>query len=420
MIERNRYFLRSFATFLFAISGMTYANQDVEFQHLDRVENVGSEESDIGLVASSERRLSLSRSDSLPGRKAESGDHYLEGYVQALIDAHYYEYNVLVLVKDKVIYLYNLPNNDLIASSIISFVEDMPDVDRVERSEKFPDKELALQEEYVGRSKIRGIWFPQSTLIYQPMIAAPLNPVNSVAYRVGDDIMGNIVVAVSLGGVFPIFRWREVFAAKGDLQFDIEGTAWSDFNMWGNNNLRDEISELVNTDYLVGFPFSYAFDKWSFRLRAYHISSHLGDEFLALRPGYQRKNPSMEALDLFTSYQFSQMFRLYVGPGWVFHSDDTYHIAPFYVEYGAEFRIPGVKSYYHQLYGDPFVAVHFRNWQEMKWSLDTTLVLGYEWSKLQGIGQKIRLFLQYHDGYSQGEFFKERTRYASLVATYGY
>lgn len=377
---------------------------------------------DEDLIAASEKRLTLSRADSLPsGRMEDEGDGYMEGYIQALIDAHYYEFNVLVYVKDRIVYLYNLPNNDLVAKSIISFVRDMPNVQQVELGkEKFPEKELEIQEDTIGRSKIKGVWFPQSTLIYQPMIANPRNPVNSVEYRMGDNVLGNIAIAVSLGDVFPIFRWRDVFPARGDLQFDIEGTVWSVFNMWADNNPNGEIAELMNSDYLLGFPFSYAFDKWSFRLRPYHISSHLGDEFLAKRPGYQRKNPSMEAIDFFVSYQFNEMFRLFVGPGWVFHSDNTYKLKPFYVEYGGEIHLPGFKSYYHQLYGSPFAAVFFRNWQAVKWKLDTNIALGYEWSKLQGIGRKIRLMLTYHDGYSDGEFFKQISTYFGIKATYGY
>ena len=376
---------------------------------------------DDELVAANAVRLSLSRSDSLPSdRLGESGDHYMEGYIQALIDAHYYEYNVLVLVQEKVVYLFNLPNNSLVSESIFNFVQDMPDVELVKRGTEFPDKELMLQEEYVGRSKIKGIWFPQSTLLYQPMIANPRNPVNSAAYRVGDDVMGNKCAAVSLGDVFPIFRWRDVFPAKGDLQLDIEGVAWSNFDMWSHDATINTTAMLMNTDYMVGCPLSYAFDRWSFRLRPYHISSHLGDEFLQDNPGYPRVNPSFEAIDFFTSYQFNQMFRLYGGTGWIFHSDETYPLKPFYVEYGAELRIPGLRSYYHQLYGAPFVAVHFRNWQAVNWILDTTLALGYEWSKLQGVGRKIRLFGEYHNGYSEGEFFKEKTRYVQITVTYGY
>jgi len=252
------------------------------------------------------------------------------------------------------------------------------------------------------------------------MIANPRNPINSVEYRMGDDVLGNISIGVSLGDVFPIFRWRDVFPAGGDLQLDIEGCAWSVFNMWADDNPNGEIAELMNTDFLCGLPLSYAFDKWAFRLRLYHISSHLGDEFLAKRPGYQRKNPSMESLDFFTSYQFNKMFRSFLGLGVVLHSDSTYRLKPMYIEYGAEVRVPGFRSYYHQLYGAPFVALFFRNWQENKWRLDMNINIGYEWSKLQGIGRKIRLLLDYHDGYSDGEFFRMNSRFFGIKATYGY
>jgi hypothetical protein len=128
----------------------------------------------------------------------------------------------------------------------------------------------------------------------------------------------------------------------------------------------------------------------------------------------------MEAIDFFTAYQVAVGFRVYGGPGWVFHSDSSYPLKPFYVEYGGEVRILGVRSYYYMLYGSPFFAVYMRNWQACDWRLDTNLALGYEWSKLQGVGRKVRLFAEYHDGYSEGEFFKEHTSYFAIRLYYGY
>lgn len=372
------------------------------------------------LLVENKKRMSLSRKDELPGDRDKNGDRYMEGYVQALIDANYYEYNVLVYVKDKVVYLYNLPRNDLISNSIVAFVKDVPSIERVELGKEFPSEELKIQEEYIGRSTIKGIWFPQSTLVYQPMVADPKNPGNSVGFRWGDEVIGQKVVEVSLGDVFPIFRWREVFPAKGDLEFDIVGCAWSLFKMWPDNAPNDEWAELVNTDYLLALPLSYAFDKWSFRLQPYHISTHLGDEFLAKRPFYVRKNPSMEAVDFFTAYQFTENLRAYAGVGWIFHSDQSFPMKPFYVEYGGEARFFGTRSYYHMLYGTPFIALFFRNWQENDWSLDATCALGYEWSKLQGVGRKVRLFAEYRRAYSDGEFFNQIADFFEIRLYYGY
>jgi hypothetical protein len=395
----------------------TCALSALDVEVVDSV-SLSDEQADVILIKDEKKRLSLSRKDELPDHLDKNGDRYMEGYVQALIDANYYEYNVLVYVKNKVVYLFNLPKNDLISNSIVSFVKDIPSVNQVEIGKVFPDEELKIQEEYIGRSTIKGIWFPQSTLVYQPMVADPRNPGNSVGYRWGDEVIGDQVVEVSLGDVFPIFRWREV--GPGDLQFDIVGCAWSLFKMWPDNAPDGEWAELVNTDFLLALPFSYAFDRWSFRLQPYHISTHLGDEFLNRRPGYIRKNPSMEAVDFFTAYQITEGFRVYGGVGWIFHSDSSFPMKPFYVEYGGEVRAFGTRSYYHMLYGTPFFAVFMRNFQENDWRLDSTIALGYEWSKLQGVGRKVRLFAEYRNAYSDGEFFHDMAQYFEIRLYYGY
>ncbi|NRA89693.1 MAG: DUF1207 domain-containing protein, partial [Simkaniaceae bacterium] len=291
------------------------------------------------------------RTDSIPVQHvANEEDAYLEGYIQALVNANYYEFDVLVYVENGDVYLYNLPKNELIKNSIISFVSDIPDVKSVSPVDKFPGKKLETLEKREVKPQIKGVWFPQQTVLYPPMIANPRATIYSAAYHIGDNVIGNKSIAVSLGDNFPIFRWRNVLPWQGDLQIDIQAGIWSVFKMGIDYN--GEISELVNTDYLVGFPLSYAFDKWAFQLRAYHVSCHLGDEFLVHNPGIKRVNPSMEALDLFTSYQINSEFRVYAGFGWVFHSDKTYPIKPpLYLEWGGEARLFGRKFFYHRLYG---------------------------------------------------------------------
>ncbi len=365
------------------------------------------------------------RADSLPIDSFEgSCELYLEGYIQALVDVHYYEFQVVVSVRDNTVYLANLPNNDLIASSIISFVQDLPDVCDVEVRCEMTEEEKAIREEYVGKPQVNGIWFPQSTVLFLPLIADPRQPINSANLRFGDKIAGYQAVAVSLGDDFPIFRWRDVLPWHGDMQIGIEAGIWAIFNFKDKpHNDNGDVCKLVNTDYFVGIPLTYAFDKWSFRLRGYHISSHLGDEFLCEAPDWVKKrtNPSFEAIDFFTSYQFSSGLRGYFGPGVIVHSDKSFKLKPLYVEYGMELRMFGRKLYYHKLYGTPFFAMNLENWQQHGWSLDSTYMIGYEWSKLQGIGRKMRLYGEYHQGFSyEGQFFNERVKYAQLGFSWGF
>jgi len=181
--------------------------------------------------------------------------------------------------------------------------------------------------------------------------------------------------------------------------------------------------ELFNTDYLLGLPLDYAVDRWAFRLRLYHISSHLGDEFIANHPEYVflRVNPSFEALEFFTSCQVTRYLRLYAGPGFILHSDKTFPMDNFYVEYGGEWRFLPVRFCYQQLYGTFFLALDVQNWQVRNWDFDWTVKGGYEISKLAGIGRKIRLFAEYHDGFSyEGQFFLERTHYGQFGISWGF
>lgn len=365
----------------------------------------------------------IKRGDNLPVENFEHAtDPYLEGYIQALIDAHYYEYDVIVTVKDHKVYLSNLPKNDLLAKSIISFVYDLPGVKSVEVKE-ISKEELVARLKYTEQPRVKGIWFPQSTVLFAPLIGDPREPMYAINWRFGDKVMGRKAVAVSLGDDFPIFRWRDIFNGHGDLQIGIQAGVWAVFNFSHVPDRKNNTCELMNSDWLVGLPLTYAFGKWAHRLRFYHISGHLGDELIVDHPKYlyKRKNPSMEALEWIASYQFSSNLRMYAGPGWVVASDHTFKLKPLYAKWGTEVRMFGKKLYYHRLYGTPFFVAHMENWQQHDWDLDQFYLLGYEISKLQGVGRKMRVYIEYHQGFSyEGQFFNEKTRYGQIGLSWGF
>lgn len=376
-------------------------------------------EEEVALIASDPR----SRADCIPIQSmADKSDTYLEGYIQALIDMNYYEYKVTVKFKKGHAILCNLPKNELMANSIISYVKEIPEVKSIE-VETITKKTEAEPQHYEA-PRMHGIWFPQTYVLFQPLIADPRDPTNSVAYRFGDRVIGRTAVAVSIAEDFPIYRWKDIMRWHGDLQIDIVGSVWAVFNYCDLPPSKSaDFSELVNADYMFCIPITYAFDKWSFRTRLYHISSHLGDEFICNNPIYliKRVNPSYEAVDFFGSYQFSQSLRVYGGGGVILHSDKTFKLKPLYVQYGMEVRLLGQKMLNQGLYGTPFFACHIDNYQQHSWNLDLTMMLGYEFSKLQGVGRRVRVFLEYHQGYSwEGQFFNERTAYGELGFAWGF
>lgn len=362
-----------------------------------------------------------------------TSDEYLSGYLQALVDMHYYEFQVKVVVQGGCAYVSCLPKNAVLAESILSFIQDVPGICGVELlcedSECCSGGEcsdidklgeplreiLACANNTSPCDRISGIWLPQSTVLFAPLIADPRQVTNSAALRFNDSVIGKHVGAVSFGDDFGIYRWRDIFYFHGDLEFDIEAGIFAVFDL-------DHTSAcMVNTDFFVAAMFSYAFDCWSFRFRLWHLSSHLGDEFLLAHPGFDRRNLSDEGVDLFASYQMNRYLRLYAGIGDIVARDKSFPEQPIYFEGGAEIKAYGCRDNFNRLYLQPFFAMHFRSWQEHDFGLDQTYALGMEWSKIQGVGKRFRLFLEYHTGFcKEGQFVKKRSSYSAIKATYGF
>ena len=271
--------------------------------------------------------------------------------------------------------------------------------------------------EYARKHNLWGIWLPEVPPLMRPFIADPHQVTYAVGWRWHDKVLGNNLIPVSFGDILPIFRWCDVWPWRGDLQLEIEGDVWAIFSP------LHESSPLIDADYYVGFPLTYAFGNWAFRLRGYHISTHIGDEFLLDHPHFNRRNPSIEAFDFFVTYQFLKDLRLYGGTGWVACQDDSYRVGPFYLQCGAELRLfeLGYRDYCNRLYGVPFIAMDFYYQSHFKHHINSSYAVGYEWGKVSGLRRRLRFCLQYHDGYAiEGQFSKYPTHYLSVRATYGF
>jgi len=333
-------------------------------------------------------------------------DERLEAYIQGVVDTKYAKYHVIVEVRKGRVLLSNLPPDAIKANKIIAFVKRFSSLPTARSDEETSGGRLLTDEDYTG------IWLPQSTVLFPSQVANPRNIAFSFGPRFHDVCGGHIGTAFSFGDQFPLYRWANIWRWHGDLQLEIEAGAFCVFDH------DDKTFPMQNADYYAGLPLSYAVGPWAFRARFYHISSHLGDEYMDGNSHVHRKNRSFEAIDFFTAWH-NDHFLVYGGPGCVVHSDPEMHIPPLYLEYGLEIR-PWRKNF-TQLYGQPFLAMHFRNAQEHNFYFDATYAVGYEWGKLQGFGRKMRVFLEYHDGYSpDGQFCKKRTNYLGLVLSFGF
>lgn len=344
---------------------------------------------------------------------------YLEGYIQSLADSYDRACGINVVVRNNIVYLSNLPNNCFLIEHLVSDIKKLPGVCGVEIVCKTPPDSPAvagIKRRQKSMYSCNGVWFPQSyNVIWQPLIADPRQPMYSGAYRCGDGAIGQTVAAVSFGDNFPIYRWCNLWAPGGELQIGIEGCVFAVFNM--NTSSHD----LVNADYYCALPLIYAYGAWSFRLRLYHISSHLGDEFLLAHPAIIRTNPSIEVLDFFTSYQLTKQIRLYGGLGDILVSDASFRQSPLYVAYGFEIKFDWFDDFCNSLKYVPFLAAYVQNRASNQWIFDQTYAAGLEIGPLYGNCKVCRVSLEWHDGFCpDGQLQRYRTSYGIFKLAYDY
>jgi len=155
---------------------------------------------------------------------------------------------------------------------------------------------------------------------------------------------------------------------------------------------------LISTDFRVGLPLVYAQGKWQFKTGYYHISAHLGDEFMDLNPGVDRINYMRDSLMLAVGYYYTDNLRLFAETDWAIGADGG--AQPWEFQFGADYS-PAVRG------GAPFAAVYGNLRQELDYGGFFVIQAGWQWRG--GAAMKtFRLGVEYiNGGSSQYEFFNQ-------------
>jgi hypothetical protein len=156
----------------------------------------------------------------------------------------------------------------------------------------------------------------------------------------------------------------------------------------------DSLGDFETADYRYGVPLTYGIDNWQFKVAAYHLSSHLGDEFIIENPSSinDRINYVRNEAVLGASYFPEPWMRLYGEVGYSFHCDGGSE--PWEVQFGTELSRPGPTG----PNGSPFLAINGNLRQEVDWGGDLSTQAGWLWRN--ETGQVMRLGLHYYNGKS--------------------
>lgn len=239
--------------------------------------------------------------------------------------------------------------------------------------------------------------------LFRTLLADPREPRFSMNYqRHHTEDTSFDAADVSFGETF---GFAEGEFRGGRYQVGLQGAVFALFN------LDSDSFDLINADYLIGFPVTWRQDALSARVRLYHQSSHLGDEFLLGNPGVDRINLSYEVIDGLVSREW-QRFRVYGGGGAIVHSDPD--LDPWLAQFGMEYLLPDI-------FGDLdlTVAADLKSTDEQDWHINQSYRAGFRVASHKD--REVLLLLQHYRGLSpNGQFFSDRLRYTGFGFYFGF
>jgi len=170
-------------------------------------------------------------------------------------------------------------------------------------------------------------------------------------------------------------------------------------------------SPVVSTDFRVGVPVTYGSGPWQFKTGYYHLSAHLGDEFMLLHPSAVRINYTRDAIMLAVGYYYTEALRLYGEYDYAFVLGGGSEPSQF--QFGVDYS-PAVRG------GAPFAAVYTNLLQELDFG--GTFVAQAGWQYRGGMAlHTFRLGVEFANGATtQYEFFNRFEQRVGFGIWYDY
>jgi hypothetical protein len=246
--------------------------------------------------------------------------------------------------------------------------------------------------------------------VFCPLLADPKGQRSFVSYlrETSDD--GNLDVgSVGISDAIGLLRVGGTQNGNG-FQISLAGSVFAQFNL--------DVSsyDLINADYVIGLPITMRVGGFSARLRLYHQSSHIGDEFLLDEdnPDFERENFSYESADGLISLDRGP-FRIYGGGEYLLRRDPS-DLDRSLLHGGVELR-PGRRLVrFGSLAGVRFVAGgDVKASEQQDWKPAISVRTGLEFDRPRDTdppGRRWGLLFEAYDGPSPyGQFFRRDVRH---------
>ncbi len=243
-------------------------------------------------------------------------------------------------------------------------------------------------------------------LLWRSYLAAPHEPrISTVLFRTSDQ---NNYWDATLGGRVGLVRYGTLGALQPrGWQWDVEGAVMTRLDL-------GHAEDVVSMDYRFGTEITRSEGPWAMKFGYFHISSHVGDEFLERNPSFTRLNYVTESFIFGVSRMLSDAVRLYGETAYAYHiagGADRYQF-----QMGAEYSPRATYS----KRGAPFAAINMDVREAVDFDPAVNFQAGWQWKG--GLsGQSLRLGIELYDGHStQFQFFDETQRHIGVGAWFDY
>jgi hypothetical protein len=223
-----------------------------------------------------------------------------------------------------------------------------------------------------------------------------------------DDLNPNTFLwEATLGGRVGLLRFGSVDGLYPQgFQLDVEGSAQVRLDILEDVDVR-------SVDFRGGIPLTYGFGRWQAKLAYYHLSSHLGDEFVIKNPGYNRLNFARDAIALGLAYNVTDDLRVYGEVAWAFYDIVS---KPWETQFGFDFAPARPTGFA----GAPYVAANVHLREELDFSGNFAAQAGWAWRSDRG-RKLLRLGVTYYNGLSsQNSFYHRHEQQIGIGAFYDF
>jgi hypothetical protein len=243
-------------------------------------------------------------------------------------------------------------------------------------------EETPLQQlhHYQDRSDWRWTFLPQGNL-YGTYWASSAEP--RMAVKLIEDQDHGPLVDSEIAGRIGFVR----FGSRDRLE------GWQ-FDLLVGVNLRQDPDvglDMQATDYRFDLPLTYRNGPHAFKMGYYHVSAHVGDEFLVTNMILERDNFVRDVFNFGYSYHPTPELRLYGEVGYGFNVDVS---EPLEFQFGFDYGPATVT----RIHGAPFVALNVHLREELDFGGNVALQAGWAWRGESIAAGILRTGAYFYDG----------------------